>query len=163
MTALLFIALSPLFVAALPAKAAPASAPVIILGKPASQPNITPETRPELYRDAPPDREPTPAPAGHAPESTASFWVSMLVRTVVVLGAVVALAYLVLGKGLARLLKSQQSGKGRLVSLVERLPLDQKHTLFLIEADGRRFIVGTGESGTQLVLDLSRPAKENIS
>ena len=159
MTALFLIALST--VAAPTVKPAPASAPVIVLGTPASQPDITPQNRPDLYRDAPPDRVPAPNTAGHAPESTASFWVSMLVRTALVLAAVVALAYLVLGKGLGRLLKAQQSGKGRLVSLIERLPLDQKHTLFLIEADGRRFVVGTAEGGTHLVLDLSRPAKEN--
>jgi flagellar biogenesis protein FliO len=143
---------------ALAAAPSPASAPV---AKAASMP-ITAETRPELFRDVPPDR-PAPDAAGHAPESTTSFWLSMLVRTTLVLAAVVALAYLILGKGLGRLVKGQQSGRGRIVSLVERLPLDQKHALYLIEAEGRRFVVGTADGATQLVLDLSRAAKESDS
>lgn len=124
----------------------------------ASAPAITRETRPELFQDEPP---PLPGATGEgatqgsaeAPQSPTAFWLGMLIRTVLVLGAVLALAYLLLNKGLTRLMKLTGVQPGRHLALLERLPLGQKHSLFLVEADGRRFLVGTSEQGIALVSD----------
>ncbi len=113
------------------------------------------QTRPELFRDTPPDRAPTASAPAAPIETAATFWVTMLIRTALVLGAVVGLAYLILGKGLARLVRPKLTGSMRLVSLVERLPLGPKHALYLVEADGRRFLVGTAEHTTSLVAELT--------
>ncbi len=79
----------------------------------------------------------------------------MLLRTLLVLGIVVLLAYLLLNKGLTRLMKMTGVKQGKNLVLLERLPLDQKHALFLVEVEGRRLVVGTGEHTTTLVADLS--------
>ncbi len=139
-----------LFVALL--ATAPAAAPA-----PASKPAvINKDTRPDLFSDEPPPRPGVMPEATEAPRETAAgFWLGMLFRTMLVLGVVVLLAYLILNKGLTRLMKMTGVKQGKNLVLLERLPLDQKHALFLIEVEGRRLVVGTGEHTTTLVADLS--------
>ncbi|WP_342380852.1 flagellar biosynthetic protein FliO [Myxococcus stipitatus] len=115
----------------------------------------------------PPSEEPqwedplagTPA-ATEEPESMG--W--MLLRTVLVLGAVVASIYLTLNVGLRRLMGLQGASPGRqtVVSVVERLPLDPKRQLFVVKAADEYLLVGGGESGLQLLSKLDTEAVERI-
>ncbi len=98
--------------------------------------------------------------AGEEPESLG--WT--LVRTLLVLGAVVASIYLTLNVGLRRLMGLQAMAAGRqpLVSVVERLPLDQRRSLFVVKAADEYLLVGGGEAGLQLLSKLDSEAVERI-
>ena len=87
-----------------------------------------------------------------------------LVRTLLVLGAVIASIYLTLNVGLRRLmgLQGQSLGRQPVVSVVERLPLDPKRSLFVVKAADEYLLVGGGEAGLQLLSKLDREAVERI-
>jgi flagellar biogenesis protein FliO len=123
---------------------------------PAPKPEISKETRPELFADEPPPRPgaATLPAEDKEPGSSIWFWIKNLLQTLLSLGIVVLLAYLLLNKALPRLMKVTGVRPGTHLVLIERLALDQKHSLFLVEVDGRRLVVGTGEQSTQLVADL---------
>ncbi len=71
-----------------------------------------------------------------------------LLRTMVVLGMVIALVYVTLNVGLRRLLGIKPVvGAGSIVTVLERVPLDQKRALFVIEAAGEVLLVGGAEGG----------------
>ncbi len=146
--------------------AAPAEAPPAPTATPPKQ-EINKETRPDLFADEPPPRGDTAGDKrSETPpnETPTSFWVSNLLRTVLVLAAVLLLAYLILNKGLARLMKlTGVSVTGKHMTLIERLPLDQRHSLYLIEVSGRRYVVGTGEHTTSLVAKLDEAAPTSAS
>ncbi|MCY1034136.1 flagellar biosynthetic protein FliO [Corallococcus sp. BB11-1] len=98
-----------------------------------------------------------------APEEQESLgWV--VVRTVALLGAVIAAIYLTLNVGLRRLMGLQgvPVGKASVVSVMERIPLDQRRTLFVLKAADEYLLVGGGEGGVQLVSKLDRDAVERI-
>ncbi|RKG82941.1 hypothetical protein D7V88_24665 [Corallococcus terminator] len=98
-----------------------------------------------------------------APEEQESLgWV--VVRTVALLGAVLASIYLTLNVGLRRLMGLQgvPVGKASVVSVMERIPLDQRRTLFVLKAADEYLLVGGGEGGVQLVSKLDRDAVERI-
>lgn len=98
--------------------------------------------------------------AGEEQESLG--WV--VVRTVALLGAVLAAIYLTLNVGLRRLMGLQgvPVGKASVVSVMERIPLDQRRTLFVLKAADEYLLVGGGEGGVQLVSKLDRDAVERI-
>lgn len=87
-----------------------------------------------------------------------------LVRTVLLLLAVLASIYLTLNVGLRKLMGLQGVGPGRqsLVSVVERVPLDQRKTLFVLKAADEYLLVGSGEGGLQLLSKLDSQAVERI-
>ncbi|MFP2962174.1 flagellar biosynthetic protein FliO [Myxococcus sp. 1LA] len=87
-----------------------------------------------------------------------------LVRTLLVLGAVVASIYLTLNVGLRKLMGLQGVAAGRqpLVSVVERLPLDQRRSLFVVKAADEYLLLGGGEGGLQLLSKLDVEAVERI-
>ncbi|MBL0693285.1 flagellar biosynthetic protein FliO [Comamonas sp. JC664] len=87
-----------------------------------------------------------------------------LVRTLLVLGVVVASIYLTLNVGLRKLMGLQGAAMGRqpLVSVVERLPLDQRRSLFVVKAADEYLLVGGGEGGLQLLSKLDVEAVERI-
>ncbi|RYZ38480.1 MAG: hypothetical protein EOO71_23760 [Myxococcaceae bacterium] len=98
-----------------------------------------------------------------APEEQESLgWV--VVRTVALLGAVLASIYLTLNVGLRRLMGLQgvPVGNASVVSVMERIPLDQRRTLFVLKAADEYLLVGGGEGGVQLVSKLDRDAVERI-
>ena len=88
----------------------------------------------------------------------------MLLRTLLVLGVVVASIYLTLNVGLCKLmgLQAVSSGSQPLVSVVERLPLDQRRSLFVVKAADEYLLVGGGEAGLQLLSKLDSEAVERI-
>jgi flagellar biogenesis protein FliO len=87
-----------------------------------------------------------------------------LVRTVLLLLAVLASIYLTLNVGLRRLMGLQGVGAGRnaLVSVVERVPLDQRKTLYVLKAGDEYLLVGSGEGGLQMLSKIDPQAVERI-
>lgn len=134
------------------------------------QPTLAPET-PTATRQKAPEEEPrwedpsidaaaTATEAEAEPESMG--W--MLIRTLLVLGAVVASIYLTLNVGLRRLMGLQGTapGKQTVVSVVERLTLDPKRVLFVVKAADEYLLLGGGEAGLQLLSKLDLEAVERI-
>ncbi|MBL9037378.1 MAG: FliO/MopB family protein [Archangium sp.] len=85
-----------------------------------------------------------------------------LVRTFVVLGLVVALIYLSLNVGLRKLMGVAPVGSGRVVRVLERVPLDQKHALFVVRAGNEVLLLGAADNGVQLVTKLDAAEVERI-
>ncbi|MDP1918203.1 MAG: flagellar biosynthetic protein FliO [Myxococcales bacterium] len=66
-----------------------------------------------------------------------------LVRTFVVLGLVIGLAWLTLNVGLRRLMGlGPATGRRGIVTVVERVPLDQKRTLYVVRAGDEVLLLG---------------------
>ena len=89
---------------------------------------------------------PTPPPFGleeSAPALTASEVVQPMVKTIVALSIVLLLAWLTLHKGMGRLVERAQAGKR--LRVVERVALDARRSLFLVEVDGKTLVVGGGD------------------
>ncbi|WP_245767525.1 flagellar biosynthetic protein FliO [Stigmatella erecta] len=106
---------------------------------------------------------PDPFAAEAVPEEPESMgWT--LVRTLLLLAAVVASIYLTLNVGLRRLMGLQGVPVGRpsVVAVLERLPLDQRRTLFVLKAADEYLLVGGGEGGLQLLSKLDAAAVERI-
>jgi flagellar biogenesis protein FliO len=104
-----------------------------------------------------------PSLDGSVPEEPESLgW--MLLRTVLLFGLVVLSIYLTLNVGLRRLMGLQGVPMGRpsVVSVVERVPLDQRRTLFVLKAADEYLLVGGGESGLQLLSKLDSESVERI-
>ena len=158
--------------AAPPAKAYAATPPAPVPAAPAAPatpdvaPARAPEPEPEPARASRHadelDRELGIGTADEAAEQESLGWV--VVRTVALLGAVLASIYLTLNVGLRRLmgLQGMPVGKASVVSVLERIPLDQRRTLFVLKAADEYLLVGGGEGGVQLVSKLDRDAVERI-
>jgi flagellar protein FliO/FliZ len=103
-----------------------------------------------------------PMPPGLEEEPESLGW--MLTRTLLVFGAVVASIYLTLNVGLRKLMGLQgvPAGRPSVVSVLERIPLDQRRTLFVLKAADEYLLVGGGESGLQLLSKLDNAAVERI-
>ncbi len=78
-----------------------------------------------------------------------------LLKTFLMLAVVLGIAYLTLHKGLGKLVERQNAG--RRVKVVERVALDTKRSLFVIEIDGKQMLIGGGEGGVVLLKDLEVP------
>lgn len=161
---------------------APAATPATA---PATAPAVTPATAPA----AAPVAAPAPAPAApvaaaaaptlevpksdlpdpFAAEDSAAAepeslgWV--LARTLLLLGAVLLSIYLTLNVGLRKLMGLPGPSVGRrqsLVSVVERVQLDQRRTVFVLKAADEYLLIGSGESGLQLLSKLDTQAVDRI-
>lgn len=156
-------------------KSAPAVVPAAADGAPRASESAVTEAAPApqapaATRQKTPGEEPlwedpsiaaaTAAEAEAEPESMG--W--MLIRTLLVLGAVVASIYLTLNVGLRRLMGLQGAvpGKQTVVSVVERLTLDPKRVLFVVKAADEYLLLGGGEAGLQLLSKLDLEAVERI-
>lgn len=117
--------------------------------KEATEPAMRPPDLPEL-----PPSQPTYDDAG-------LLW--QLVKTLLVLGIVVVSIYLSLNFGLRKLLGIQGvPGRAAVVSVLERVPLDQKRALFLVKVAGEYLLLGGGEGGLSLLLRLDAEAVEKL-
>lgn len=86
-----------------------------------------------------------------------------LLRTVLVLGAVIALAYLTLNVGLRRLLGIRATPSGRsLVTVLERVPLDPKRALFVVKAANEVLLIGGSETSLELITRLDAAEVEKL-
>ncbi|QSQ28258.1 flagellar biosynthetic protein FliO [Pyxidicoccus parkwayensis] len=147
------------------APAQPAVAPAPVAAAPSKS---EPATAGPVAKAAPASSDPFDDPSIGAPEGAGETqdesvgW--MLLRTLLVLGAVVASIYLTLNVGLRKLmgLQAVSSGSQPLVSVVERLPLDQRRSLFVVKAADEYLLVGGGEAGLQLLSKLDSEAVERI-
>ncbi len=79
----------------------------------------------------------------------------LLFRTLIVLGMVVMMAYITLNWGLRRVLglKAPSMG-GNVVTVLERVPLDQRHTLFVVKAASEYLLVGGADGSLGLISKL---------
>lgn len=86
-----------------------------------------------------------------------------LLRTFVVLGVVIMLVWLSLNFGLRRLagLKGPMGGPS-VVTVLERIPLDQKRALFVVKAAGEYLLLGSGEGNLSLVSKLDAAEVEKL-
>ncbi|MEK6609261.1 MAG: flagellar biosynthetic protein FliO [Myxococcota bacterium] len=78
-----------------------------------------------------------------------------LAQTILAVGVVCAIAYLVLRFGVRRLHGGQAQGPLRVLA---RLPLEPRRGVYLIEARSRVFLVGSAENGLTLLAEVSEPA-----
>lgn len=77
------------------------------------------------------------------------------VRAFFALGAVVLLAYLLLGKGLPKLLKIEQPvAQRRIMQVIDRLPIDQRRSMMVVRIQDEYFLVGSTESTINLISKL---------
>jgi flagellar protein FliO/FliZ len=137
-----------------PAPAAPVAEPAVPEAAPAAPAASSPTAGSEL---------PDPFATEAVPEEPESMgWT--LVRTLLLLAAVVASIYLTLNVGLRRLMGLQgvPMGRASVISVLERLPLDQRRTLFVLKAADEYLLVGGGEGGLQLLSKLDTAAVERI-
>ena len=77
-----------------------------------------------------------------------------LFQTVLALAAVCLLAYIVLRFGLKRLYGVGRGGDKALMRVVERLPLDPRRSIHLVEVAGRYVLLGTSESGVSFLTEI---------
>jgi flagellar protein FliO/FliZ len=84
----------------------------------------------------------------------------MFVQTILALGFVCLLAYVVLRVVLPRL-HAGTAGHS-MVRVIDRTPLDQRRSLFVVEVTGRWLLLGSSEGGVQLIseLDAEKAAQE---
>jgi flagellar protein FliO/FliZ len=149
-----------------PAWAEPAPEPPAAQAQPAAQGVVAPGTslpEPPLGLEVattPEQGLPQEEEERAAPESLS--WT--LARMLLTLGAVMALIYLTLNVGLRRLMGLQGAALGNqpIVAVVERVPLDQRRTLLVLKAANEYLLVGSGESGLQLLSKLDAEAVERI-
>lgn len=114
---------------------------------PVALPRAAPE--PEIPRSEPPEL---------AAEELNLGWA--LLRTFIALAMVVALAYLLLNVGLRRLLGIRAATGASVVTVLERVALDQKRSLFVVEAAGEVLLLGGGEHSLSLITKLDRARLE---
>lgn len=75
-----------------------------------------------------------------------------IVQMVIVLGGVVLLVYLLLGKLLPKLLRvPTPGGRPRLMRIVDRLPIDQKKSLIIVAIGEDYFLVSAADGGMELI------------
>jgi flagellar biosynthetic protein FliO len=76
----------------------------------------------------------------------------MFVQTILALGFVCLLAYVLLRVLLPRL--SLSTAGRSMVTVVDRTPLDQRRSLYVIEVTGRWLLIAVSEGGVQLISEL---------
>ena len=88
-----------------------------------------------------------------APTGYGSLFLPAL-QTLAALAIVIGLIYLLLHRLLPRLIQRAQQGK--VIRLIERVPLDQKHALFLIEIYDEKLLLGGGEQTLSVIKTFSQ-------
>lgn len=138
---------------------------------PAAAPTATPEAAPgpppaaeqrdPLRADRPELDLPKADVPDYAREDVSLGWT--LFRTVVLLGLVVSLIYLTLNVGLRRLLGiASVAGGAKLITVLERVPLDQKRALFVVRAGNEVLLIGGGDAGLALLSKLDAAEVERL-
>ncbi len=86
---------------------------------------------------------------------------TMLLETMLALGLVCGLAYLVFRLALPRL--STMRSANSMVRVVDRVGLDQRKSLYVVEVAGRWLLIGASEAGVHLVSELDAQSAEEAS
>lgn len=132
---------------------------------PLEKANAEQATRERAELDRPPvDLLAPQIPQGQPPElgeqDMSLGWV--LFRTLVVLGLVVASAYLILNLGLRRLLGVKAVGGPVVINVLERVPLDTKRALFVVKAAGEYLLIGGADASLNLIAKLDTAEVEKL-
>ena len=85
-----------------------------------------------------------------------------LARTALVLGIVVSLIYLTLNVGLRKLLGIKPATSHGLVTVLERVTLDQKRALFVVRAGSEVLLLGGSDSNLELITKLDPAEVERL-
>lgn len=90
-----------------------------------------------------------------------------LFKMLAVLGVICLLAYFLLGKVLPRLMRvPMPTASQKLLTVVDRLPIDQKRTLLVVAVGEQHFLVGAADAGINLISRLDdetvRIALQNV-
>ena len=93
-------------------------------------------------------KPPPPPPedvANHLPPpaSTASELIVPVFKTLGAFVIVLLLVWLTLAKGMGKLVEKAQAGKR--VRVIERISLDARRSLFLVDVDGKQILIGGGD------------------
>lgn len=108
-------------------------------------------------------QEPSPFGVPSASESNASF-VLMLFQTLLALAFVCGLAYVLFRWVLPRLQGiAGAGGSNSMVRIVDRVGLDARKSLYVIEVAGRWLLVASSESGVQLISELDATSAEEAA
>ena len=125
---------------------------------PAMPPQPAPVTaEPKLGFD-PEDLGGAPA-GGSSADGLSGVW-AIMVKATVGLAAVLMLVYLTVGKGLGKL--AMRQGTGRSMRVVDRVGLDPKKTLFLVDVEGVRTLVGVTDNAMAIMVLPPSPAPNVI-
>ncbi|MCA9758120.1 MAG: flagellar biosynthetic protein FliO [Candidatus Eisenbacteria bacterium] len=92
----------------------------------------------------------------------ASDSLGMLVQTVIYLGLVAIVVYVILRWGAPRLLGGRLQGKGSM-KLVERLPLGGNRSICIVQVEGRKYLVGITDHDIRTLDVLDGPARQEDS
>lgn len=118
----------------------------------AAPPPVAPLEEPARRRP-PPDLDTLPPPSLGAGELLGPIF-----KTMLMLAIVLGIAYLTLHKGLGKLIARQNLG--RRIKVVERVALDPRRALFLVELDGKQLLLGAGEGGVVLIKEMGTGAAD---
>jgi len=83
-------------------------------------------------------------------------------QSFVALGVVILLVYLTLNFGLRRLMGVRGVTGAPVVTVVQRIPLDQKKAMFVLQAAGEYLLVGGADGALSLICKLDREQVERI-
>jgi flagellar protein FliO/FliZ len=86
---------------------------------------------------------------------------TMLLETMLALGLVCGLAYLVFRLALPRLNTIRSANS--MVRVVDRVGLDPRKSLYVVEVAGRWLLIGASEAGVHLVSELDAKTAEEAS
>lgn len=79
----------------------------------------------------------------------------MFLRMVLFLGLILILIYVVLKKVLPLLIRSQGL-RSRTVKILERVPLDQRRSLLVVEVQEKVYLIGSAEGQINVLMELDR-------
>lgn len=77
----------------------------------------------------------------------------MVLRMLIFLGIVLVLIYVVLKKGLPLLVNPSAYGS-RAVKVIERIPVDQKRSLLVVEVQDKIYLLGSAEGQVNVLMEL---------
>lgn len=100
------------------------------------------ELPPALDPAIDPNVDPAGVPVTEPMTTTGDLIVTFL-KTIAMLGVVLAFAWLTLAKGMGKLVEKAQAGKR--IKVVERIALDARHSLFLVDIDGKKVVLAGGD------------------
>lgn len=133
--------------------------PAPVAAEPSLAPPVVPP--PDPARQRPELDLPKADVPDYAREDVSLGWT--LVRTLVLLGLVVTIIYLTLNVGLRKLLGiASVSGGPRLITVLERVALDQKRSLFVVRAGNEVLLIGGGDGSLSLLSKLDAAEIERL-
>lgn len=102
-----------------------------------------------------------PGDASPIPSADLPSYGTMLLKTVLALIIVIGLAWVFLRWGLARLLPGRGHTTGEM-RVLDRLPLDGRRQVVLVQAYGRYLLLGVGDGSTTLLTELDADAVAEV-